>query len=90
MYIKKELLLKQLKPKNQCICCHRTNVKINKEHIFPKWLIRRTNTNNTSIRWLNKRIPALSATLPICTDCNRDFGEKLEKPVSKILYTKDT
>lgn len=85
MYFNTKLLLKPLKPKNQCVCCHRTNIKVNKEHLFPKWLINRTNTNNTSIRWIDNKIPALNATLPICTDCNRDFGAKLEQPLSKIF-----
>jgi hypothetical protein len=33
----------------------------------------------------NKRIPADQATLPLCTQCNTDFGEQLEVPMSGIL-----
>jgi hypothetical protein len=57
-----------------------------KEHVFPKWLIIRTNTHKTGIRWgMKKKVPALSATLPLCKECNKAFGDKLEKPVSKIF-----
>jgi hypothetical protein len=72
--------------KKKCAGCGKTNVPMNKEHLFPEWLIRRTNTNKTGIRWGNKgRLPALSATIPICKKCNSDFGEYLEKPVSKLF-----
>jgi len=72
--------------KNKCAGCGRSDVKMNKEHVFPKWLIHRTNTHKTKISWFGEnRINALSATLPLCVDCNRDFGTGLENPVSKIF-----
>jgi hypothetical protein len=72
--------------KELCVACgSRTNPK-NKEHPFPKWLITRTKTDKTSIRWMpNKRIPAHQATLPLCQQCNSDFGTELEEPMSHIL-----
>ncbi len=72
--------------KELCVACgSRTNRK-NKEHPFPKWLITRTKTDRTSIRWITgKRIPADQATLPLCQRCNSDFGEQLEAPMSRIL-----
>jgi hypothetical protein len=72
--------------KKKCAGCGKTNVPMNKEHIFPEWLIFLTNTHKTGIRWGNKlRLPALSATIPICVKCNSDFGEYLEKPVSNLF-----
>jgi hypothetical protein len=66
-------------------CGSRTNPK-NKEHPFPQWLITRTKTDRTSIRWIpGNRIPADEATLPLCRQCNRDFGDQLEAPMSRIL-----
>jgi len=79
-----ESSLKHLKRK--CVACERTGVEMNKEHIFPQWLIVKTNTNNTGIRWMqNQKLPALRATIPICCDCNNAFGKELEGPVSTIF-----
>lgn len=64
---------------------------MSKEHLFPQWLIRRTNTDKTSIRWIdNTRIPALAATLPLCEECNSVFGQQLEGPVSVIFDSLET
>jgi hypothetical protein len=72
--------------KERCVACgSRTNPK-NKEHPFPQWLITRTKTDRTSIRWIpGNRIPADQATLPLCRQCNGDFGDQLEAPMSRIL-----
>jgi len=73
--------------KNACIGCGRTDIKTTKEHIFPKWLIERTGTDNTGIKWIcGYYIPASAATIPLCKKCNHDFGEALESPVSRIFY----
>jgi hypothetical protein len=59
---------------------------MNKEHIFPQWLILRTGTQVTGIRWGDKRrVPALSVTLPLCVECNRLFGEHLEGPTARVF-----
>jgi hypothetical protein len=58
-----------------------------KEHVFPKWLIKKTKTEKSMMGWVGgKRVPYLSATLPICKACNSDFGNQLERPVSKIFF----
>lgn len=57
-----------------------------KEHLFPRWLIERSGTAVTGIRWLGRKwIPAKAATIPLCTKCNKDFGKILEVPVSQIF-----
>lgn len=57
-----------------------------KEHIFPRWLIDRSGTAGTGIKWIgNKKIPAKAATIPLCMKCNSDFGKELEAPVSQIF-----
>jgi hypothetical protein len=59
---------------------------MNREHLFPEWLIRRTNTHVTGIKWAaGRRVSALSATLPLCIECNADFGRELESPVSVLF-----
>jgi len=72
--------------KIKCIGCERKGVKFNQEHVFPRWLILKTGTDKTGIKWFGgKNIPALSCTIPLCKQCNDLFGQKLEVPVSKIF-----
>jgi len=84
-FFNEKYLLKPVNKKLRCISCGITNVKFNKEHLFPVWLIKKTKTNKTSIRWSNKKISTMKATLPICIECNKEFSKNLEKPVSKIF-----
>lgn len=59
---------------------------MNKEHLFPQWLIQKTGTHQTGIRWGEKRgVSALSATFPLCVECNSEFGQDLESPTSKLF-----
>ena len=59
---------------------------MNKEHFWPEWLIAKTRTNETSVKWMQgKRINPRSATFPLCHQCNTDFGRELEQPVSRIF-----
>ena len=72
--------------RKRCAGCNRSDVSMNKEHIFPEWLILRTGTHQTGIRWGDKRnVSALRVTLPLCTDCNDDFGRELESPTSRLF-----
>ncbi len=72
--------------KERCAGCNRQGVPMNKEHIFPEWLIRRTGTDQSGIRWGVKReVPALACTLPLCEECNTAFGKELEGPVSRLF-----
>jgi len=57
-----------------------------KEHFFPRWLIERSGTGKTGIKWIgNKNISPNAATVPLCLKCNSDFGKELEAPVSQIF-----
>ncbi len=75
--------------KVKCAGCERKNVNFTKEHVFPKWLIKRTKTNNTGLKWPTgesiKKLPGFACTLPLCKDCNSSFGQKLEQPVQQIF-----
>jgi hypothetical protein len=72
--------------KDRCAGCERIGVPMNKEHPFPQWLIKRTGTDKTGIRWADKkRIPALAVTVPLCVDCNTDFGKYLEAPMAALF-----
>lgn len=72
--------------KERCAGCERQDVPMNKEHLFPSWLILRTGTDKSGIRWGEKRgVPALAATFPLCEDCNTVFGHDLEGPASRLF-----
>ncbi|MHC4060175.1 MAG: hypothetical protein ACYSR6_01005 [Planctomycetota bacterium] len=59
---------------------------MNKEHVFPEWLIKRTGTAKTGIKWFSRsNVPATAATLPLCVDCNTTFGDELESPM-KVVF----
>lgn len=68
-----------------CVVCEKNGIK-SKEHVFPTWLILRTNTHKTAIKWVGgKSINPKKATLPICGNCNKKLGDALEGPVQKIF-----
>ncbi len=72
--------------KDCCAGCERHDVAMSKEHVFPEWLIRRTGTHQTGIRWGAKSdVLALAVTLPLCTECNADFGRELESPTARVF-----
>jgi hypothetical protein len=72
--------------KARCAACERTDMPMNKEHVFPQWLIQRTRTNETGIRWGTKRnVPALAATFPLCEECNKELGKDLEAPTACLF-----
>lgn len=59
---------------------------MNKEHFWPRWLIERTGTHRTRVRLdTAKRVNPKALVVPICIQCNTDFGRELEAPVSRIF-----
>ena len=66
-----------------CAGCDEFRPDINKEHLFPKWLIRRAKV--TQIDWGGRWVSPWKATIPLCKDCNSAFGRELESPFSRIL-----
>lgn len=72
--------------KARCAGCQRQGVQMSKEHLFPQWLILRTGTQKTGIRWGKKPgVPALAATFPLCVECNAAFGRDLEGPTCRLF-----
>jgi hypothetical protein len=69
--------------KQACAGCDEFRPKTNKEHFFPKWLLRRSKV--TKIKWKGEEISPWSATIPLCEDCNSVFGRELEAPVSRLF-----
>lgn len=72
--------------KRICAACGAVDSKLNKEHFWPQWLIEKTGTNKTSVRFTTtKRINPKTLVVPLCIRCNSDFGQELEAPVSRIF-----
>ncbi len=66
--------------------CQRQGLQISKEHLFPQWLILRSGTQKTGIRWGKEAtVPAVAATFPLCVECNAAFGLDLEGPTSRLF-----
>ena len=77
--------------KVRCLACEATGVEITREHFWPKWLIGRTGSRHTGVRWLGgKKISPTSATIPLCAACNHQFGAELEAHVLKIFDSLET
>ena len=71
--------------KKQCVCCQRTGQKMNKEHIFPQWLLDHTKARKDMFDWVYGKVPADRATVPLCEECNCQLGTELEGPVKEIF-----
>lgn len=72
--------------KRICAACGTVGPKINKEHFWPEWLIQRTGTHRTGVRFsTGKLINPRAFTVPLCIRCNTDFGRELESPASRIM-----
>jgi hypothetical protein len=69
--------------KEACAGCDEFRPDTNKEHLFPKWLIRRAKV--TRIRWGDRMVSPWKATIPLCEQCNSTFGTELEGPCSRIF-----
>jgi hypothetical protein len=69
--------------KRTCAACGRRAL-MNKEHVWPQWLIRKTATKGVRFTE-DKKINPYGMTVPLCKSCNSAFGDQLETPVSKIL-----
>ena len=71
--------------KKQCVCCQRTGQKMNKEHIFPQWLLDHTKSRKDIFSWVYGKVPADQATAPLCEECNCQLGTELEGPVKAVF-----
>jgi hypothetical protein len=74
--------------KMRCLACERVGRPYNKEHFWPKWLIELTGTgaDGYGVNWMGKQVGPLSATIPLCVECNSEFGRVLETPVSRAFH----
>ena len=54
---------------------------MNKEHLYPKWLLQHTKTQKDTFKWIYGDVPGDQVTVPLCIDCNTQLGTELEGPV---------
>lgn len=71
--------------KYRCLACEKANLNRNKEHFWPRWLIRFAEATKEPVSWLGKDLPAEAVQIPLCADCNSAFGQDLEGPMSELL-----
>ena len=74
--------------KDSCFICgyELNNENSTNEHIIPKWVIKRFDLYNKNITLPNGALQQYSKyTTPCCKDCNKELGEKVENPISKLL-----
>ena len=69
-----------------CIACDRFYPgRMNQEHFWRRWLIDRTGTHRTGVKWLGKKVSPRRTTVSICESCNSEFGREIETPVSALF-----
>jgi|SoiMethySBSTD1v2_1073268.scaffolds.fasta_scaffold23554_2 hypothetical protein len=72
--------------KLRCVGCDRAGRTMSQEHFFPRWLIKHADVRRDGIEWLGKKgLNPEKATVPLCEECNNEFANTLEGPVSSIL-----
>lgn len=76
--------------KLRCMGCERSGQLMNQEHMFPRWLIDYAPARKEGITWRGKKgVSPLTATIPICKECNDTLGMVLEGPVAAIFRAID-
>lgn len=79
------ILLKPQNLRKRCLVCN-LNKPDSDEHVFPLWMQKITNTVNKKIRWItDEKITGSSCIFPICTSCNKELNEGIEKPFQVIF-----
>lgn len=69
-----------------CFVCANPLKKENKEHVVPKWILKRFNLFSQRITLPNKtRIQYGKYVIPCCQKCNSFLGKELETPISKAF-----
>ncbi|NLF82775.1 MAG: hypothetical protein GX568_02175 [Candidatus Gastranaerophilales bacterium] len=76
--------------KEKCICCEETGKRMNKEHVYPQWLLKRTKCEKIYMNSPYGKIPGDQLTIPLCEECNLKLGKQLEEPVSCIFEKIET
>ena len=71
-----------------CFICgkSRAEIRFNKEHVLPDWLLRKHNLHSSKINMVNKKNFTYGKyVVPCCHECNSEMGAKIEKKVRELL-----
>lgn len=71
--------------KEKCIFCEEKNQKMNKEHIFPQWLLKMTSNTKEPLNWIYGTVSADKLVVPLCVECNSLLSVEIETPMSNVL-----
>lgn len=83
--VNKMTIFKPYNFRKRCLVCNKNKPNTN-EHVFPKWMMKLTNSLNAPIAWFSEKpILGRNCKFPICGDCNKSFNEELEKPFQPIF-----
>jgi hypothetical protein len=73
---------------NCCFICGANNhsATFNKEHILPKWILKKYNLFEKTINLPSTtKVKYSKYTLPCCGHCNSLMGEKMEQPIRELI-----
>jgi len=66
------------------LCGEKLKHSKSKEHVFPKWLLKKYKLFNEKLELLNQtKISYNNLKIPCCSDCNNNYLSQMEK---KILF----
>src|SRR5699024_6545635 len=70
----------------QCFLCGKEVMNSTKEHIFPKWLLKKYDLYNQKVKILvnDTTIPYRNLTIPCCHKCNGEYLSIVEDKMKKI------
>jgi len=71
--------------KLRCLACERVGQPMNKEHIWPRWVVARANAQKDAFNWIAGSAAPGKATVPLCVDCNSHLGTTIEGPVGQAF-----
>lgn len=67
-----------------CLICADENAESNKEHVVPKWILRKFSLYNCNITLPNGTVfKYKDYVVPCCRSCNQLLSKELETPISK-------
>lgn len=72
---------------SNCIFCNKEVVNKTKEHVIPKWLLKKTDNPSSRTAYINNKGMSFSSyTFPACKSCNEEYSKLEEK--TRIVFEK--
>lgn len=81
-----ELFDSLLVAKDACLVCCRIKTNLNKEHVFPNWLLKLTDSKDQKLKIQETHFAQFSKhKFDICVECNAKLGDQVENPISSYF-----